>query len=42
MSGVASVTVDGVERHDKVVRLVDDRGEHRVRVAVYESPKGAD
>ncbi len=42
MSGVTSVTVDGVERHDKVVRLVDDHGEHRVRVAVYVSPKGAD
>ncbi|MBI5860773.1 MAG: cyclic beta 1-2 glucan synthetase [Rhodocyclales bacterium] len=31
-SGVASVIVDGVERHDKVIYLVDDRQEHWVDV----------
>jgi len=28
------VRVDGVEQADKVIRLVDDRGEHRVEVSV--------
>jgi cellobiose phosphorylase len=30
----ASVTVDGVERHDKVIPLVDDRQEHSVEVRI--------
>jgi hypothetical protein len=29
-----SVTVDGVERHDKVIPLVDDRQEHSVEVKI--------
>jgi cyclic beta-1,2-glucan synthetase len=33
--GVASVTVDGVERHDKVIPLVDDHQEHSVAVTVH-------
>jgi cellobiose phosphorylase len=32
--GVTSVTVDGVERSDKVIALVDDRHEHAVGVIV--------
>ncbi|MDH3311377.1 MAG: cyclic beta 1-2 glucan synthetase, partial [Gammaproteobacteria bacterium] len=32
--GVTSVTVDGVERHDKDIPLVDDRQEHSVEVRV--------
>jgi cyclic beta-1,2-glucan synthetase len=32
--GVASVTVDGVERHDKAIPLVDDRQEHSVEVRI--------
>jgi len=39
MSGETSVTIDGVERHDKVIPLVDDRQEHsvevRIQVATY-------
>jgi cellobiose phosphorylase len=31
-NGEMSVTVDGVERHDKVIPLVDDRQEHSVEV----------
>lgn len=34
-SAVTSVTVDGVERHDKVIYLVDDRQEHMVEVRVH-------
>jgi len=33
-NGEMSVTVDGVERHDKVIHLVDDRQEHSVEVHV--------
>ena len=33
-SRVTSVTVDGVERHDRAIRLVDDQTEHRVEVRV--------
>jgi cellobiose phosphorylase len=32
--GVVSVTVDGVERHDRVIPLVDDRQEHSVEVRI--------
>ncbi len=34
-SAVTSVTVDGVEQHDKVIHLVDDRQEHRVEVSIH-------
>ena len=34
-SGVTSVTVDGVERHDQAIPLVDDRQEHAVEVTVH-------
>ncbi|NMF98277.1 cyclic beta 1-2 glucan synthetase [Aromatoleum toluolicum] len=34
-SGVTSVTVDGVERPDKAIPLVDDRQEHLVEVRVH-------
>ena len=33
-NGEMSVTVDGVERHDKVIPLVDDRQEHSVEVEI--------
>jgi cellobiose phosphorylase len=33
-SGEASVTVDGVERPDKAIPLVDDRQEHSVEVKI--------
>ncbi|MDH3563784.1 MAG: cyclic beta 1-2 glucan synthetase, partial [Gammaproteobacteria bacterium] len=33
--GVTSVTVNGVERHDKAIPLVDDRQEHSVEVRVH-------
>jgi hypothetical protein len=33
-NGEMSVTVDGVERQDKVIPLVDDRQEHSVEVHV--------
>jgi len=33
-NGEMSVTVDGVERHDKAIPLVDDRQEHSVEVKV--------
>ena len=29
-----SVTVDGVEQHDKAIPLVDDRQEHSVEVSI--------
>jgi cellobiose phosphorylase len=32
--GEGSVTVDGVERHDRVIPLVDDRQEHSVEVRI--------
>jgi cellobiose phosphorylase len=32
--GEGSMTVDGVERHDKVIPLVDDRQEHSVKVRI--------
>ncbi|NTV10420.1 MAG: cyclic beta 1-2 glucan synthetase, partial [Zoogloea sp.] len=32
--GVASVTVDGAEQHDKAITLIDDRQEHHVEVSV--------
>ena len=32
--GETSVTVDGVERHDKAILLVDDRQEHSVEVRI--------
>jgi cellobiose phosphorylase len=35
--GGASVTVDGVERHDNAIPLVDDRQEHRVEVRLLAS-----
>jgi hypothetical protein len=31
-AGETSVTVDGVERHDKAIPLIDDRQEHPVTV----------
>ncbi len=34
-SGVMSVTVDGVERHDGAIPLVDDHREHSVEVRVH-------
>jgi cellobiose phosphorylase len=34
-SGVMGVTVDGVERHDKAIPLVDDHQEHSVAVTVH-------
>ena len=33
-TGRASVTVDGVERRDKLIHLVDDRQEHWVEVRI--------
>ncbi len=33
-NGEMSVTVDGVDRHDKVIPLVDDRQEHSVEVKI--------
>ena len=33
-SGETSVTIDGVEQHDKAIPLVDDRQEHSVRVRI--------
>ena len=33
-SGGTTVTVDGVERNDKVILLVDDRQEHTVEVRI--------
>ncbi len=33
-----SVTVDGVERHDKAIALVDDRQEHLVEVTIHAAP----
>jgi hypothetical protein len=33
-SGKTSVTVDGIERHDKAIPLVDDRQEHAVEVRI--------
>jgi cellobiose phosphorylase len=33
-NGATSVTVDGVERHDKAIPLVDDRQEHSVEVKI--------
>ncbi len=33
-NGETSVTVDGVEQHDKVIPLVDDRREHSVEVKI--------
>ncbi len=32
LSAVTDVTVDGIEQHDKVIHLVDDRQEHMVEV----------
>jgi cellobiose phosphorylase len=34
-SGEMSVTVDGVEQHDKAIPLVDDRQEHSVEVRIH-------
>jgi cellobiose phosphorylase len=34
-SGRMSVTVDGVERHDGAIALVDDRQDHVVEVGVH-------
>ena len=36
MSGVTSVTLDGVEQLDKVIPLVDDRRDHAVAVIVHD------
>jgi cellobiose phosphorylase len=33
-TGEMSVTVDGLERHDKVIPLVDDHQEHSVEVKI--------
>ena len=33
-SGESSVTIDGVEQHDKAISLVDDRKEHTVEVRI--------
>jgi cellobiose phosphorylase len=33
-SGETSVTIDGVEQHDKAIPLVDDRQEHSVKVRI--------
>jgi cellobiose phosphorylase len=32
--GVAGVTVDGVEQHDKAIPLLDDHQEHSVEVRI--------
>ncbi|MBI2455925.1 MAG: cyclic beta 1-2 glucan synthetase, partial [candidate division NC10 bacterium] len=34
-NGETSVTVDGLERHDRAIPLVDDRQEHSVRVEIH-------
>ena len=34
-TGEMSVTVDGVEQHDKAIPLVDDRQEHSVEVRIH-------
>jgi cellobiose phosphorylase len=34
-NGVTRVTVDGVERDDRAILLVDDRQEHWVEVTLY-------
>ena len=34
-SGETSVTIDGVERHDKAIPLVDDRQDHTVEVRIH-------
>jgi len=34
-SGKTSVTVDGIEQHDKAIPLVDDRQEHAVEVSIH-------
>ena len=33
-NGEMSVTVDGVEQHDRAISLVDDRQEHYVEVII--------
>ena len=33
-NGETSVTVDGVERHNKAIPPVDDRQEHSVKVSI--------
>ena len=35
MIGEQSVTIDGVEQHDKNIFLVDDRKEHSVEVRIH-------
>jgi hypothetical protein len=32
--GETSLTMDGVERHDKAIPLIDDRQEHSVEVKI--------
>jgi hypothetical protein len=36
--GETSITVDGVERHDKAIPLVDDRQDHAVEVKIMALP----
>jgi cellobiose phosphorylase len=33
--GIASVTVDGLDQHDRTVHLVDDHREHSIEVVVF-------
>ena len=37
-NGEMSVTVDGVEQHDKAIPLVDDRQEHAAEVRLHAAP----
>ena len=39
-NGGSVVTVDGVERHDKVIPLIDDRQEHSVEVRISAAGSG--
>ena len=34
-SGETSVTIDGVEQHDKAIPLVDDHQDHTVEVRIH-------
>jgi hypothetical protein len=36
--GATGVTVDGVERHDEAIHLVDDRQEHYAEVRIHAAP----
>jgi cellobiose phosphorylase len=39
VKGGATVTVDGIERDDKTIPLVDDRQEHSVEVRTHVAPR---